>query len=185
MFLNQNTHFWGVCFIKFWWFCWYFRILGFLGVFFEFGFWVLKILKKCFFESEYPLLGGSVLWTICLSFLKFCDFGFLGGLFEFGFWVLKILKMFLESEYPLLGGSVLFNIFDFVEIFWFWNFRGSFLSLVFEFWKFWKCFWNQNTHFWGGLFYDVCWFCWNFVILDFIFRGSFLSLVFEFWKFQI
>ena len=40
----------------------------------------------------------------------------------------------------------------------FWNFRGSFLSLIFGFWKFWNCILNQNSHFWGGLFYETFWF---------------------------
>ena len=30
--------------------------------------------------------------------------------------------------------------------------QGVLFSLIFEFWKFWNCIWNQNTHFWGGLF---------------------------------
>ena len=68
----------------------------------------------------------------------------------------------------------------------FWNFRGSFLSLTFGFWKFWNCILNQNSHFWWGLFYTTFWFeaslymfltFWNF-------RGPFLSLIFGFWKFQ-
>ena len=34
----------------------------------------------------------------------------------------------------------------------FWNFRGSFFSLIFGFWKFWNCILNQNSHFWGVCF---------------------------------
>ena len=69
----------------------------------------------------------------------------------------------------------------------FWNFRGSFLSLTFGFWKFWNCILNQNSHFWWGLFYTTFWFeaslymfltFWNF-------RVSFFSLIFGFWKFGI
>ena len=40
----------------------------------------------------------------------------------------------------------------------FWNFRGSFLRLIFGFWKFWNCILNHNSHFWGGLFYETFWF---------------------------
>ena len=74
---------------------------------------------------------------------------------EFDFWFLKILKLYFESELPLLGGL-------FYKTFWFeaslymflifWNFRGSFLSLIFGFWKFWNCILNQNSHFWGVYF---------------------------------
>ena len=40
----------------------------------------------------------------------------------------------------------------------FWNFRGSFFSLIFGFWKFWNCILNHKSHFWGGLFYKTFWF---------------------------
>ena len=32
-----------------------------------------------------------------------------------------------------------------------WNFRGSFLSLIFSFWKFRNCILNQNSHLGGGV----------------------------------
>ena len=87
-----------------------------------------------------------------------------GGLFSKTFWFEASLYMFLI----------------------FWNFRGSFLSLIFGFWKFWNCILNQNSHFWGvcliKLFdltppYICFWFFLNF-------RGPFLSLIFGFWKFR-
>ena len=88
----------------------------------------------------------------------------MGGLFSKKFWLEASSQVFLI----------------------FWNFRGSFLSLIFGFWKFWNCILNQNSHFWWGLFYTTFWFeaslymfltFWNF-------RGPFLSLIFSFWKFQ-
>ena len=42
-----------------------------------------------------------------------------------------------------------------IYVFNFWNFRGSFWSLIFGFWKFLKCILNQNYHFWGGVFYKT------------------------------
>ena len=108
------------------------------------------------------------------------------GIFKWSFWVLKFLSFeIFENVFririPTFWGVCFIKFIDFVDILGFWIFRGSFLSLVFEFWKFWKCFLNQNTHFWGVCFIKFI----DFVdILGFwIFRGSFLSLVFEFWKF--
>ena len=62
----------------------------------------------------------------------------------------------------------------------FWNFRGSFLSLIFGFWKFPNCISNQNSYFWGVFFiklFDlrppyVCF------LIFWKFKGSFLSLIF-------
>ena len=68
------------------------------------------------------------------------------------FWFLTILKLYLESQFPLLGGQF-YKTFRFeasLYMFWFFfNFRGSFLSLSFGSWKFWNCILNQNSHFWG------------------------------------
>ena len=52
-----------------------------------------------------------------------------------------------------------------IAVFVFLKLQG-FFSLIFEFWKFQNCIWNQNTHFWGSLFsitFDLIvpysWFC--------------------------
>ena len=88
---------------------------------------------------------------------------FWGGLFYNTFWFEASLYMFLI----------------------FWNFGGSFLSLVFSFWKFRNCILNQNSQNWWGLFYKTFWFeasLYMFLIF-WNFGGSFLSLIFSFWKF--
>ena len=82
---------------------------------------------------------------ICFDF-----FLTLGGLFLVWFLVLKISKLFFESEFPLLGGL-------FYKTFWFeaslymflifWNFRGSFWSSSFGFWKFRNCILNHNLYY--------------------------------------
>ena len=69
-------------------------------------------------------------------------------------------------------GSYLSLIFGFLK---FWKFRGSFLSLIFGFWKFLKCILNQNSYFWGG----VCFM--NFLIWGFL--NDFINssgIIFEF-----
>ena len=96
--------------------------------------------------------------------------------------------MVLESECPLLGGSVFFNFSIFlllIAFFFFWYFRGSFfsfLSLVFEFWKFWKWFWNQNAHFGGGVcFLQLFYFLAPYSIFGFFGTLGGLFLVFWVW----
>ena len=62
-----------------------------------------------------------------------------------------------------------------IYVFNFWNFRGSFWSLIFGFWKFLKCILNQNSYFWGG----VCFM--NFLIWGFL--NDFINssgIIFEF-----
>ena len=93
---------------------------------------------------------------------------------------MKISKVVLESV-DIFEGELFSDILWFEAYFRFLDFKGSFLSLIFEFWKFRKLFWNQNGHIWGGLFSDIFLFEDYFIFLDF--KGSFFSLIFEFWKF--
>ena len=44
----------------------------------------------------------------------------------------------------------------------FWNFRGSFLSLIFGFWKFQNCMFNHDSHFGGSVLYNF--FIWGLLI---------------------
>ena len=79
----------------------------------------------------------------------------------FWVWFLKISKLYFESKFPLLGVCFI-KLLDmrppYLCFWFFFNFRGSFLSLIFGFWKFRNCILNQNSHFWGGLFYETFWF---------------------------
>ena len=73
-------------------------------------------------------------------------------------------------------GGLFSDILSFEAYFRFLDFKGSFLSLIFEFWKFRKLFWNQ----WAYL-GRVCFltFCDLRLILGFwILRGNFLVLIF-------
>ena len=112
--------------------------------------WVLTWYNSRSLGHSAPLLpapaeGPGALWALLGAF---------GPLFI-------TIKLYFESEFPFLGGL-------FYKTFWFeaslymflifWNFRGSFLSLIFGFWKFWNCILNQNSHFLGGLFYETFWF---------------------------
>ena len=95
----------GVCFIKLFDLRPPYMFLIFLNFRGSFCVWFLKILKL-YFESEFPFLGGSVLW----NFMIWGDYMFflsVWGLFEFDFWFLKISKLYVESQFPILGGSVL------------------------------------------------------------------------------
>ena len=91
-------------------------------------------------------------------YICFWLFGILGVFSEFDFLFLKISKLYFESEFPLFGvlfyKTFLFEV-SLYMFFIFWNFRGSFFSLIFGFWKFWNCILNQNSYIWGGLFYET------------------------------
>ena len=68
----------------------------------------------------------------------------------------------------------------------FYNFRWSFFSLIYGFWKFQNCILSQNSRIWWGLFNTSFWVEASlYIFLNFWnFRGYFLSLIFGFWKFQ-
>ena len=108
--LNQNSHFWGLCFIKLFYLrppyiC--FRFFGSLGVFFMIIFF-LKF-QNCILNQNYHFweVYFMKLFYLRPPYIYFWFFGTLRGLF----WVcfLKILKLYFELEFPLVGGSVLWN----------------------------------------------------------------------------
>merc|ERR1712055_1020728 len=69
------------------------------------------------------------------------------------------------------------DFFRLEDYFRFLDFKGVFLSLIFDFLKFRKWFWNQNGHIWGGsfLYFFNLWPIYRFLVLKgvfFIFWGA-------------
>ena len=73
-------------------------------------------------------------------------FGYFLGIF----WFVQNCKLYFQSEIKILGGSVLFQAFLYIVLI-SWNFRGSYLSFIFGFLKFWKL---EFLLLGGGLFYE-------------------------------
>ena len=111
------------------------------------------IIMIIFFIWPYNCVKPSSKAAVPCCYKKCVEFGLLGtlgGLFRgLVFLVLKIRKMVFDLECPLFWERhfvfLIFSIFLLLIAF--------FLGLVFEFWKFWKWFWNQNAHFWGGVYF--------------------------------
>ena len=95
-------------------------------------------------------------------YICFWFFGTLGGLFWVWFLVFENFEIVFWIRIPTFGGVCFMNFFYLMPpyiCFWFFLTLGSlFLSLIFTFWKFWNWILNQNSHFWGGLFYETFWF---------------------------
>jgi len=154
--LNQNSNFFrGVCFIKLFdlrppYICFWF--FGTLVIFSEFKFLVFWKFWNCILKHISHFRGVSFinLFDLRPCYMCFWYFGNLGVFFYLDFWFLKILKLYFDSEFPLLGGlfykTFLFKASLYMVLI-FWNFRGSFLSLFFGFWKFQNCILNHNSHF--------------------------------------
>ena len=108
---------------------------------------------KLYFESKFPLLEGISYETFLIK---------ASGIF---FIFLNFRRSFLvsilvsETFYCILNKNSHIWCGLFYKTFWFeaslymflifWNFRGSFLSLIFVFWKFWNCILNYKSSFWG------------------------------------
>ena len=101
--------------------------------------------------------GGLFYKTFWLRPPYTCFFLFwtLGGLFWVWFLVFENFKIVFGIIILTFGGSVLWHIFIEASSYMFlifWNFRGSFLSLIFGFWKFRNCILNQHFLFLGVCF---------------------------------
>ena len=80
------------------------------GVFFEFDFWLLKI-SKLNFESEFPLLGGSIDLRPPYRCFWFC--GILKGLFLVWFLIFKYFGIEFWIRIPTFGMVCFIKLFDF------------------------------------------------------------------------
>ena len=119
-----------------------------------FGFWKFR---NCIFNQNFQFWGVCFIKRFDLRppYICFWYFGNLRGFFWVSFLVVWNFKIVFWIKIPTFGDL-------FYKTFWFevslymflifLNFRGSFLSLIFGFWKFRNCILNQNSHFWGVCF---------------------------------
>ena len=132
-----------------------FDVWEFWGVFSELDFIFWKF-WNCILNQNFHFWGVCFikLFDLRPPYICFWFFGTLGSLFWVWFLVFENFKIVFWIRIPTFGGL-------FYKTFWFeaslymflifWNFRGSFLSLIFGFWKFWNCILNQNYHFWWSV----------------------------------
>ena len=83
----------------------------------------------------------------------------LGGLFWVQYFVFENFEIVFWIRFPTFGGVCFIKLFDlrplYICFFIFWNFRGSFLSLIFGFLKILKLYFESEFPFLGGFVYKT------------------------------
>ena len=158
--MNQNSYFWGGPFYKTFWFeasLYMFLIFkkfkrsffSFIFVFWKFWNYILN--QNSHFRGS--VLSNFLIWGLFIYFFWF--FGNLGGLIWFRFLVFENFEIVLWIRIPSFGRVCFIKLFDlrppYICFFISWKIR-VFLVWFLDFWKFWNCILNQNSHFWGVCF---------------------------------